>query len=462
MHFLVRLNWTFLCGTALLGMARAQTFTAEEVGKIRHLWSGRCQYEMCDPDNMKEVGKYQVRLTPEGSKWIWAYYRARGFKKVNPNVDLNAGDPRAKEWNDWIDQKVAFDRYQAWLKATALNRQELGKPGLSAKDFPSANDPGPAPDSLIALAGAPPEFASVVAPRQHRVRFDDGFEVKYQDNTKMRPKYAYYRFAEGVQSFGKEVKGLPEEQLTDLFEKANVNQSVMRVMKSVSMLEGGFESVNTYDTGYVSVGLIQFASLSEGAGSLGRLMLRYRRSNPPAFERDFRKYGIDVNQKSELVAVNLTTGEQAVGPEANSLIISDKRMIAIFQRAGTLSEDFKIAQIQSAREDFYPGTDDVKIQVNGKSLSFKVYEVVRSEAGMATLMDRKVNTGSIQPLGTVVAEMMTQYGFAAPAELAAYEQEVIRRMIYRKDYLSDISLTQPRDISVPASRGGAEKRGKGR
>ena len=61
---------------------------------------------------------------------------------------------------------------------------------------------------------------------------------------------------------------MPDARLKALFAAAGFTGSEQRVMKAVSRLEGGFDSVNTYDTGFVSIGFIQFITEGEGKGSL--------------------------------------------------------------------------------------------------------------------------------------------------------------------------------------------------
>jgi hypothetical protein len=93
--------------------------------------------------------------------------------------------------------------------------------------------------------------------------------------------------------------------------------------------------------------------------------------------------------------------------------------------------------------------------VDGAVLAGKVSDIVKSEAGLATLFDRKVNTGNINLFSTVVAQVAGEVHPAALADLAKYEFEIVDRMRYRRDYLSDASLSQPLPNGrpyVPAAR----------
>ena len=448
--------WT-LCAlvsaTAGYGQSTPNLFSPDEERAIATYWTAPGRYTEGTPDNFRKVGLWQVRLTVEGSTWIWSYYRKRGFSKVNPSVDLKPQTPEQQVWDTWIDAKVAWDRFNAGEAARAKNQDAVGQ-ALPTTDSVAVADPGPAPESLVAYVGVePPQFANAVMPSQHRINFDDGKIITYIDNPFMRPKYAYYRFAQGVQSGGTATKNIPDTELTALFEKAKVNQSIMRVMRAVSLLEGGFDSVNTYDTGFVSVGVIQFASLKAGAGSLGEVMRHMKTSFPTEFDAEFRKYGLDVTDRGALVAYDLKNRREVQGPEANQVIIDDKRLIAVFQRAGQVSEPFKICQIQVAVRRFYPANDVLTVKTaDGQTATVKIFEVVRSEAGMATLMDRKVNTGGLGAINEVANNLMLQYGLTDPLNLANFEAQLVERMRYRKDYLADNTLSRPRDTAPLSNR----------
>ena len=234
--------------------------------------------------------------------------------------------------------------------------------------------------------------------------------------------------------------------MESIFQAAGVTDSQQRVMKAVSVLEGGFDSVNTYDTGYVSVGLLQFACLSKGSGSLGTVLLREKESDPQAFNQDFRQYGLDVTPTGSLVALDIDSGTVLEGPAAARKIISDKRLIAVFQHSGHKSRAFQVAQVSTAINQYYPGNDAIAVNVNGQVISGRVGDFVRSEAGMATLMDRKVNTGNLGPLASVLSQVGSQCGCRDASDFASHEREIVSAMKYRKDYTQDPSLSQPGGI----------------
>ncbi|AIE84111.1 EF hand domain protein [Fimbriimonas ginsengisoli Gsoil 348] len=404
-----------------------------------------------------------MRLTPEGSTWLWNYNKARKVS-APPTADAQPANDEQKGWEAWVSARIARDRWLAWQQAIRSNQKVLGKPlPVVDKDTPATEpaDPGPIPPTLAALAGNPPAFAAAVVPMQHDIRFDDA-SLTYQDNFRIwNQRYPYYRYGQGVASGGTAVKSIPSDRLDHLFRLAGISDAEAKVMRSVSMLEGGFDSINTYDTGFVSIGFIQFACLKEGAGSLGGMLLSYRAANPTQYQKDFRDFGLDVTPTGSLAVLDLATGAELHGPDAAKKIIDDKRYIAVFQRAGQRSDPFVAAQIKAAKTMYYPGDDPISVTLEGQTVTGKVSDVIRSEAGMATLMDRKVNTGSIASLGSVLNEVVATVRPKSLAELAKYEYEIIDRMRYRTNYLADSSLSQPTAsrVSNGASRGGGRRRG---
>ena len=428
---------------ALASLSPAQAparpaFEPDERHRLMAYWAEPGRYRADAPKDADRKGVWQVRLTPGGSAWLWNLTRG---KKVPPTQ--NASSP----WDGWIRAKVLHDRWQALRDARNANRDALGK-DLPRPDATTPLEepplPGAMPEGLLAALGPCPQMAEAVAPLQHTVAFDD-VTLTYQDNVRMNPRYAYYRFPQGVNSEGVAVKSMPAERLDALFRTAGIDQGPARVMRAVSILEGGFDSINTYDTGFVSVGFIQFASLKEGGGSLGAMLKGYKAADPLGFAADFHRFGVEVDDAGRLVVVDPTSGAIASGPDANARIIEDKRLIAVFGRAGSRSDGFRAAQVRMAKAIYWPSEDRVKVTLNGVVTPVRVGDLIASEAGLATLFDRKVNTGHLEALGDAASRVAAAQGLTTVEELAKYEKPIVALVRYRKDYLADPDLEQPAD-----------------
>lgn len=417
--------------------------------KVQIMAGWRDRYSVSLPKDAATNGPWQVRQTVTGSKWLLDYARKLGeSKRLVPTQSAVGQNP----WDQWISKRYAMDAWLAGEFARSSNEQF----GVKGKPAPKPAEPGPIPSELLALAGNPPPFLEAVTPRRHSIRFADGLVLEYNDSTKVRDQYAYYRFHEGVMSVGKRMKDLPAGELDALCKSAGIDESAKRVMQAVSLLEGGFDSVNTYDTGFVSVGFIQFACLTEGGGSLGDMLALMKKESPDAFRQNFRQYGLEVSPEGLLIALDLSTGAELVGPDAAAQIIRDKRLISVFQRAGLQCREFRVAQLRAAKQNFYPADDIVTVTVDGVAMSARVGDIFRSEAGMATMMDRKVNRGKLDPLQSVLSEAMNEYGIKDIALAYTIEAVLIPRLKYRKDALADPSLSKPKapPMPLPASRDG--------
>lgn len=444
---LAALFFTFITGAEA---PRDPLFTDQDRAAVQAFWNtpGRLVATFASEDL-----PFQPRQTAEGSRWLFDFgKKIKGANaKLVPGQDLDAADPQQKAWNAWIDAKYAYDEYRAAVDANIQN-QSLGSP--AAPDPKAVSDPGPCPQGIIDLVGAPPEFARAMIVRRYTIDFGD-LLVNMQDNVKVRRKYAYYRFPSGVMDAGQKVSAIDPERVKDLFAKAKVDGSLFRIMSAVSALEGGFDSINTYDTGYVSVGFLQFACLSGGAGSLGRALQIEKADNLETYQSDFRRYGVDVTDDGTLDVLDPNTGDELVGNEAALKIIADKRLTAVFLRAGRLSEAFRVAQIKTAVAQYFPADDPITVQVGDQTYTGKVSDVIKSEAGLATLMDRKVNTGSLGDLQRAIAGVMLTYNLKSLKEASGMELEIVQAMQYRKSYLGANDLSQPKPSSKTLARGTA-------
>lgn len=445
----------FAIGGVLFGsVALAAPFTAEDVEAVCERWREEIRYEVSLSESARQGGEWQVRPSPAGSLWLWAYYRADGWGKIPPTVDPRPRSAQEREWMAWIEARIAYDHELARAEADRRN----GKPGPASSPVP----PGPIPVGLLYRVGEPPPFAVVVRAHEHRVRFEDGHEVVLVDHPAVRPKFPYLRSLHGVLFGGTPVSRLPREELDALFDSAGIPASARRVMEAVSFLEGGFDAVNTYDTGWVSVGFIQFAALREAGGSLGRVLLRWRRDDPESFRQEMLRYGVGVTDDGKLACVRLDRGDWVAGPPAADAIIADKRLTAVFVRAGRVSQAFRLAQLRQAYEEYYPGHQRVEITIAGRRQAVEVRELIRSEAAMAVLMDRLVNTGRLDPLAGTLQDLIDSYGLTSASQLADFERHVAQRLRYRKDYLVDASLSQPERAGDAASRSGGSRTGRPR
>ncbi|HEY3268368.1 MAG TPA: hypothetical protein VGM37_15725 [Armatimonadota bacterium] len=416
-------------------------FTDDERKAIVALWGEPGRYRIAAPPRAAAEGPWAVRLTPEASQWFLAYQKAvKGADKVAPTQDATAANVA---WETWVKAKLAYDRWSATAAASMANAlARRGETGVGAFTSTPPPIPGPIPPDLLAAAGNPPPLAVAVAPLRATVVFPDGETFTYDDHVNNRERFGYYRLPQGTVAYGVGVGDMSDAELDPIF-AAGMTPSEARAAKAVSKFEGGFETVNTYDTGFISIGFIQFITGEDGAGSLLEVLSREKKDASASFELSFRRYGLDVTDDGALACVDPSTGAELTGHDTVMKVIEDKRLTAIFQRAGRHDLAFRNAQVQVAKSHYWTADDPLTVTVGKRTLTGKVGDVVKSEAGMATLFDRKVNRGNIRPFPDVVASVMTAHNLTDLPAASAYERDIIAQLKYRGDFLNDPNLGQP-------------------
>lgn len=453
----------------------APLFSDAERARLITYWNAPGRYETGPRPEARQSGVFIVRLTPEASKWFWSfnrYLKPSGLAPTKNQVDVTEA---SRPWENWVAAKLRYDRALATQQAAFANAQLAAVPLASdipvdvtaplpvapaplapaplapaplaipaTARVPLPPHPGPMPADLLAAVGNAPPFATIEVPRRHTIRFETGEVIAYTDHlAPSGARNAYLRFPHGVASGGRALSSLPPAELDRIFAASDLSPVEGRVMRAISLMEGGFDSINTYDTGFLSVGFIQFAALEGGGGSLGDVLKFEKRQNPLEFARDFHDLGVDVTPGGLLVVIDPSSGAELVGPAAVLKIIDDKRLTAVFHLAGQRSTAFRAAQIRVAKTNYYPADVPVTVTLNGQTLTARAGEIIRSEAGLATLFDRRVNTGNIRVLNTVLQGLMLRRGLTSFAQVTPFEREIIAGVRWRADFLKDKTLTQP-------------------
>lgn len=436
-------------------LAAPPLFSDAARARLIAYWNAPGRYEIGPRPDAQKSGAYAVRLTPDASRWFNAFNRYLKPGKLAPTKNAVEITDASRPWETWILAKLAYDRALAAQQAAFANAQLFAAPlppdaaAPAAIIAPAATEalpphPGPIPLDLLAAIGNAPPFAAVAMPRRHTVRFESGEVISYTDHiSPSNPRNGYLRFAQGVASGGTALSKIPPDELTQIFAASGLTPTETNVMRAISLLEGGFDSINTYDTGFLSVGFIQFAALEVGGGSLGDVLKLEKMRDPQSYARDFPGLGVDVTPGGLLVVVDPSSGAELVGNQATLKIIDDKRLTAVFHLAGQRSTAFRAAQIQVAKTNYYPADDQVSVEIGGQTLTAKVGEIIKSEAGLATLFDRKVNTGNIRVLGQVLQKTMLEHELTKFEDIGPFEREIIDGVRWRRDFLKDKTLTQP-------------------
>lgn len=414
-------------GPKLKAIQDEPLWTEEDRKAVVAYWSQPGRYAV-EPGGTPD----RINVTTAGSTWYASFVAA--LNQQTPDVQA--------QWRAWIEKQLAGEK--ATLADAADGKTEEKTSGMPATET--------MPAALKASLGEPPAFYERTRPLRYTVKFaesDYPDPFIYVDNIRFadrKPYYQYYRSTNGVMKPGKKVKeyeGEDRKKLTELFKTIGRTESEAKILMAVSALEGGFEAINTYDTGYVSIGFIQFITAREGKGSLGLVLARYKQNDFAAFRADFHQFGVDVTPESTIAIVDPATGTEKHNEDAVRAIIDDKRLTAVFERAG-MRDGFRRAQVEIAREQYWPGDDRVTVIIGGVQQTALVTDIVKTEAGLATLMDRKVNRGNIRLLNDVAGKLVEKYRMTRLTDLTQHEKEVIQQMKFRTDFLTDPTLSKPK------------------
>ena len=290
----------------------------------------------------------------------YALWRARAAALLHgkPAAERTAG-------NTWL---AAHEAHEEWV-ARGSTGTDPGTPGALPTAFSSIGAP-PTPSIRVVHS------YSVTLPGTTAA-------IRYRDDP-VAPAYAYLINETGVAHTGQKLSS--RSDAAAIFTAAGITDlTVRKVMTKVSTQEGGFEAVNTYDTGYISVGFIQFASGADGTGSLASVLSEMKTSYAADFATYFHNLGIDVDAVG-LTVVDPQTGNILRGSAAVRKVMDDKRLTAVFQRAGTDSRSFQAAQVKRAKAQYYLASQSFTVTqatpgAGNITITGHYEDVLTSEAG---------------------------------------------------------------------------------
>lgn len=154
------------------------------------------------------------------------------------------------------------------------------------------------------------------------------------------------------------------------------------ILAAVSALEGGFDSIQTYDRAKFSWGFIQFA----GIGSLAAVLQQLKIDEPGLFERYFARYGIDINNGVLWV-------DKAAGGAALNHLHDTPRLWRCFLLAGA-DPAVQRVQVKTAYEHYFLHMLAHTERMGTTTLSYGELFAEHSY-GRAILYDRAVNRGVV-------------------------------------------------------------------
>jgi hypothetical protein len=400
----------------------------EEARRIHERWTQQGAYSV---ENTRKP-----RMT---RRYFWWRQRVEALLWLPPSGVKD----KVEEWRRWLTEHEA---HALW---------KLHGEGQAPKD------PGGIPSELAhqvsdgeALGEPPPAAFRFVL--QYTVKLPDQSQYAFRDDpVQLEDKYLVQE--SGVTKAGPRI--CSRADVEELFTCAGISDATERkVMKKVSEVHGGFETINTCDSGFVSAGFVPFTAGESGEGSLAHLLRRMKAASPSEFEASFRNLGIDVSTQ-ELLAVHPDSGTLLRGREAVSAIIEDKRLTAVFYNAGKKSRAYQVAQLKLARELYYLASHEFALKVLTRvdakpgliTICGKYGDVLRSEAGKVAIMDRAVQQGvgnARQTFKEACLNVIEEKGLSSVEELALYEALITP--VLQSPGKDRVRVLEDKELSRPA------------
>lgn len=177
-----------------------------------------------------------------------------------------------------------------------------------------------------------------------------------------------------------------QQKLQDL----NLTQPSIAVVESVARNEGNLDAINTYDRGYVSLGIYQWTlGRDDRAGELAALLKKVKTVYPHAFRVFFQNFGLDVSDDTNTTYGFLTyNGRQIIQPYLKDQFREPEWAFRFWRAAQ--NSDIQSVEVKHALDrlnNFY-------WKDNYSVLGYHLSEVITSSYGVALLLDNHVNRPS--------------------------------------------------------------------
>jgi len=177
-----------------------------------------------------------------------------------------------------------------------------------------------------------------------------------------------------------------KDKLRDL----DLTPSAIAVVEAVARNEGYLDAINTYDRGFLSLGIYQWTlGRDDGAGELPALCKKLKTSYPNTFRQYFQNFGVDISAGTNTTYGYLTYNGRPVNRAYLKDQFRDPSWAYRFWRA-TQNRDVQAVEVAHAvarLRNFY-------WKDNYSAGNYKLNELVTSSYGVALLLDNHVNRPS--------------------------------------------------------------------
>lgn len=239
-------------------------------------------------------------------------------------------------------------------------------------------------------------------------------------------------YADGIMYVG---KSSPRNTPVEAFTQVGLSLPLARALKVVSENEGNFDAINSYDRAIFSYGFIQFAGAA--GGGLGAMLMIVKNRQPQVFQQMFGRFGIDVQNAVPRPIITCASPEQGrilSGDEACLYLKSNKQLTTAFIAAG-FHPSVILAQIESAAQGYVSPALGMRtdLMLGGQLFTgVQLSTIIRSEAGIATMIDLTVNQWIVRTAGffrQALEQIAAMDGIRTPQQLAAVDERRVLQTI---------------------------------
>lgn len=172
-----------------------------------------------------------------------------------------------------------------------------------------------------------------------------------------------------------------EQKLQDL----GLPSDDARILALVSAHEGGFDTIQTYDSALFTWGFIQFA----GTGGLQAVMKTIKAVAPADFEEYFHSNGLDVTDKGQ---ITIQKGDELLTGQAALQELHDNPETWGWFLQASQDSDIKLAQVKTAYDSYYIPSGNISVKL-GKDKTTLGSLFAGNDFARAMLFDRSVQRG---------------------------------------------------------------------
>ena len=273
--------------------------------------------------------------------------------------------------------------------------------------------------------------------------------ASFRDNVDSK----YKLYANGISYPGQAMPQLP----LSMYQSVGLSEAQAKALRFVSMHEGKFDAINSYDKAIFSFGFIQFTGSVATGNSLGMVLSYFKHNCAELFGTYFLAAGIDVvySLKDGSIAapvtvsvVHGTTGEKLTNDAAYTHIKDNMTLFMPFIQSAyepmLVREQLRAAALMYVQKAL---NLKLKVTILGVTVDIPIIsEILRSEGASTVLIDLCVNRGSgglaaiLAPALVSIAESANMDTLAALRDID--EQAVIQQIIAQNSDARVVRRTQ--------------------